>query len=92
MQVNVHIDEKTFKCKCGNSYSSNKALKDHIKTVLINMTVHSCHICGKQLRDKYKLKYQMVVNKDERILKERLLASSVRGVGEPEEASRESPS
>ena len=69
MHENVHRNEKTFKCECGKSYSSNKALKDHVKTVHVDTTVHSCHICGKQLRDKYKLKYHMMVHTDKRNFK-----------------------
>ena len=44
MHENVHRGDKTFKCDCGKSYSSNKALKDHVKTVHDDKTVHSCHV------------------------------------------------
>ena len=29
---------------CGRSYSSSKALKDHIKTVHIDTAIYSCHV------------------------------------------------
>ena len=29
---------------CGRSYSSAKALKDHIKTVHTDTTIYSCHV------------------------------------------------
>ena len=69
MHENVHRGEKSFQCQCGKSYSSNKALKDHVKMVHEDTTVHSRHICGKQLRDKYKLKYHMMVHTEKRNFK-----------------------
>ena len=36
-------DPEEFK-SCGRSYSSAKALKDHIKTVHTDTTIYSCHV------------------------------------------------
>ena len=67
---NVHQGVKSFKCHCGKGYSSKKALNDHVKIVHeATGEKFSCEICGKVLRDKYKLKYHMMVHSEKRNFK-----------------------
>ena len=67
---NTHTGNKNFKCHCGKAYSSKKALYDHTKLVHSETKVtYSCEICGKVLRDKYKLKYHMMVHSEKRNFK-----------------------
>ena len=64
---NTHTGNKNFKCHCGKAYSSKKALYDHTKLVHSESKVtYACEICGKVLRDKYKLKYHMMVHSEKR--------------------------
>ena len=59
---NTHTGTKDYKCHCGKAYSSKKALYDHNKIVHSQAKeTFSCEVCGKVLRDKYKLKYHMMV-------------------------------
>ena len=41
---NVAMDNLQQFKPCGRSYSSAKALKDHIKTVHTDTTIYSCHV------------------------------------------------
>ena len=41
---NVAMDNSEQFKPCGRSYSSAKALKDHIKTVHTDTTIYSCHV------------------------------------------------
>ena len=67
---NTHLGSKNFKCHCGKAYSSKKALYDHNKIVHSeNKESCACEICGKVLRDKYKLKYHMMVHSEKRNFK-----------------------
>ena len=68
---NTHTGTKNFKCEtCDKAYSSKKALYDHKKIVHAeNKVTHACDICGKVLRDKYKLKYHMMVHSEKRNFK-----------------------
>jgi hypothetical protein len=68
---NTHTGQKNFKCdQCEKAYSSKKALLDHNKIIHpAEIVVHSCQICGKKLRDKYKLKYHMMVHSEKRNFK-----------------------
>ena len=68
---NIHTGVKNFKCEtCNKSYSSKKALYDHNKLVHAeNKETFSCDICGKTLRDKYKLKYHMMVHSNKKNFK-----------------------
>ena len=68
---NTHTGNKNFPCEsCEKAYSSKKALYDHKKIVHSETKVtHACDICGKVLRDKYKLKYHMMVHSEKRNFK-----------------------
>ena len=68
---NTHTGTKQFKCEiCEKAYSSKKALYDHNKIIHAeNKITYSCEICGKVLRDKYKLKYHMMVHSEKRNFK-----------------------
>ena len=67
---NTHTGTKDFKCHCGKAYSSKKALYDHNKIVHSETKeTFSCDVCGKVLRDKYKLKYHMMVHSEKRNFK-----------------------
>ena len=39
----IHSTDEQMK-QCGRSYSSAKALKDHIKTVHTDTNIYSCHV------------------------------------------------
>ena len=41
---NLNIEDSDHFKPCGRSYSSAKALKDHIKTVHTDTKIYSCHV------------------------------------------------